>query len=91
MRIVNQKNDVWYWIAWWYSKSSASLIGCQIILLIVYLFHFQGEMVDRIEYHIGSAREFIEVAKQDTKKAREFQSKARKVSWLITHFWPTIY
>ena len=36
-------------------------------------------MIDRIEYHAEHAREYIETAKQDTKRAREYQSKARKV------------
>ncbi|CAG2107021.1 unnamed protein product [Medioppia subpectinata] len=38
----------------------------------------QGEMIDRIEYHVEHAREYIETAKQDTKKAREFQRKSRR-------------
>lgn len=37
-------------------------------------------MIDRIEYHVEHAREYIETAKQDTKKAREYQSKAKRVS-----------
>lgn len=37
-------------------------------------------MINRIEYHVEHAREYIETAKQDTKKAREYQSKARRVS-----------
>lgn len=37
-------------------------------------------MIDRIEYHVEHAREFIETAKQDTKKAREYQSKAKRVT-----------
>ncbi|RWS28345.1 FYVE finger-containing phosphoinositide kinase: fyv1-like protein [Leptotrombidium deliense] len=41
----------------------------------------QGEMIDRIEYHVEHAREFIETAKQDTKKAREYQSKARRAAY----------
>ena len=36
-------------------------------------------MIDRIEYHVEHAREYIETAKQDTKKAREYQSKAKRV------------
>ncbi|CAG2163629.1 unnamed protein product [Oppiella nova] len=44
----------------------------------------QGEMIDRIEYHVEHAREYIETAKQDTKKAREFQRKSRRVS---SAFW----
>ncbi|XP_023240652.1 uncharacterized protein LOC111639106 [Centruroides sculpturatus] len=40
----------------------------------------QGEMIDRIEYHCEHARDYIETAKQDTKKALAYQSKARRVS-----------
>ncbi|XP_053205819.1 syntaxin-1A-like isoform X1 [Panonychus citri] len=43
----------------------------------------QGEMIDRIEYHVEHAREYIETAKQDTKKAREYQSKARRKQIMI--------
>ncbi|XP_028967979.1 syntaxin-1A [Galendromus occidentalis] len=38
----------------------------------------QGEMIDRIEYHVEHARDYIETAKQDTKKALVYQSKARR-------------
>ncbi|KAH8042229.1 hypothetical protein HPB51_021313 [Rhipicephalus microplus] len=40
----------------------------------------QGEMIDRIEYHVEHARDYIETAKQDTKKALVYQSKARRVA-----------
>ncbi|OQR68991.1 syntaxin-1A-like [Tropilaelaps mercedesae] len=40
----------------------------------------QGEMIDRIEYHVEHARDYIETAKQDTKKALVYQSKARRGS-----------
>ncbi|XP_074603712.1 syntaxin 1A isoform X1 [Brevipalpus obovatus] len=43
----------------------------------------QGEMIDRIEYHVEHAREYIETAKQDTKKAREYQSKAKRKQIMI--------
>ncbi len=43
-------------------------------------------MIDRIEYHVEHAREYIETAKQDTKKAREFQRKSRRVSIDVYHF-----
>ena len=39
----------------------------------------QGEMIDRIEYNVEQAVDYIESAKQDTKKAVKYQSKARKV------------
>ena len=40
----------------------------------------QGEMIDRIEFHVGSALEYVEEAVKDTKKAMEYQRKARRVS-----------
>ena len=40
----------------------------------------QGEMIDRIEYNVEAAVDYIETAKQDTKKAVKYQSKARRVS-----------
>ena len=41
---------------------------------------FQGEMIDRIEYNVEHAVDYIETAKADTKKAVKYQSKARRVS-----------
>lgn len=62
----------------------------------------QGEMIDRIEYHVDHAKDHVLIATQDTQKAKEYQSKARKkkviiiicvsvlllilVIWLITFF-----
>jgi len=43
----------------------------------------QGEMIDRIEYNVEHAVEYIEAAKQDTKKAVQYQSKARRKKILI--------
>jgi len=40
----------------------------------------QGEMIDRIEYNVEKAVDYVESAKQDTKKAVKYQSKARRVS-----------
>lgn len=37
-------------------------------------------MIDRIEYNVDAAVDYIETAKADTKKAVKFQSKARRVS-----------
>ena len=42
-------------------------------------------MIDRIEYHCEHARDYIETAVQDTKKALAYQSKARRVSFSF-HF-----
>ncbi|KAK6744284.1 hypothetical protein RB195_011157 [Necator americanus] len=46
----------------------------------------QGEMVDRIEYNVEHAKEFVDRAVADTKKAVQYQSKARrkKICILIT-------
>ena len=41
---------------------------------------FQGEMIDRIENNVMSACDYIQEAVQHTKKAVEYQSKARRVS-----------
>lgn len=37
-------------------------------------------MIDRIEYNVEQSVDYIETAKQDTKRAVKYQSKARKVS-----------
>lgn len=42
----------------------------------------QGEMIDRIEYHVEHAMDYVQTATQDTKKALKYQSKARRVSFL---------
>ncbi|VDL93653.1 unnamed protein product, partial [Schistocephalus solidus] len=39
----------------------------------------QGEMIDRIEFNVDQAVDYIETAKADTKKAVKYQSAARKV------------
>ena len=44
------------------------------------LFDWQGEMIDRIEYNVEQAVDFVQSAKSDTKKAVKYQSKARRVS-----------
>lgn len=36
-------------------------------------------MIDRIEYNVEQAVDYIETAKMDTKKAVKYQSKARRV------------
>lgn len=40
-------------------------------------------MIDRIEFHVSSALEYVEEAVKDTKKAMEYQRKARRVR----HWW----
>ena len=39
-------------------------------------------MVDRIEYNVEHAKEFVDRAVADTKKAVQYQNKARRVSSL---------
>ena len=39
-------------------------------------------MIDRIEYNVEQAVDYIETAKMDTKKAVKYQSKARRVSYI---------
>lgn len=41
---------------------------------------FQGEMVNNIERNVVSAVDYVEQAKEETKKAIKYQSKARRVS-----------
>ncbi|CAD6185887.1 unnamed protein product [Caenorhabditis auriculariae] len=43
----------------------------------------QGEMVDRIEYNVEHAKEFVDRAVADTKKAVQYQSKARRKKIII--------
>ena len=40
-------------------------------------------MIDRIEYHVEHAVDYVQTATQDTKKALKYQSKARRVSQKI--------
>lgn len=44
----------------------------------------QGEMVDRIEYNVEHAKEFVDRAVADTKKAVQYQSKARRKKIICT-------
>jgi hypothetical protein len=51
-------------------------------------------MIDRIEYHVEHAVDYVQTATQDTKKALKYQSKARRVSSLtnFTHlFCPFVF
>ncbi|XP_065301083.1 syntaxin-1A-like isoform X3 [Dermacentor albipictus] len=43
----------------------------------------QGEMVDRIEYHVKNAAAYVDTATQETRRAVRYQSKARKKRVLI--------
>jgi len=43
----------------------------------------QGEMIDRIEYNISQAVDYVETARENTKKAFVYQSKARRKKLII--------
>ncbi|XP_019903277.1 syntaxin-1A isoform X2 [Esox lucius] len=43
----------------------------------------QGEMIDRIEYNVEHAVDYVERAVSDTKKAVKYQSKARRVGQIL--------
>ncbi|CAG9807670.1 unnamed protein product [Chironomus riparius] len=47
----------------------------------------QGEMIDRIEYHVEHAMDYVQTATQDTKKALKYQSKARRIIIIIIVLW----
>ena len=51
----------------------------------MYLLFSQGEMIDRIEYNVEQAVDYIETAKMDTKKAVKYQSKARRVQYICVY------
>lgn len=39
----------------------------------------QGELIDRIEFHVGKAVEYVKAGTEDTRKALKLQREARKV------------
>jgi len=43
-------------------------------------------MIDRIEYNVEKSVDYVESAKQDTKKAVKYQSKARRVSYRLVSY-----
>ncbi|XP_064106665.1 syntaxin-1A-like isoform X5 [Macrobrachium nipponense] len=43
----------------------------------------QGELMNRIENHVQEAQDYVDTAKQDTKKAIRYQSKARRKRIMI--------
>ena len=53
-------------------------LNAYVHFIILFL---QGEMIDRIEYHVEHAVDYVQTATQDTKKALKYQSKARRVSF----------
>ncbi|XP_029194330.1 syntaxin-1A-like isoform X2 [Acropora millepora] len=50
----------------------------EMFLDMAMLVESQGEMIDRIEYNVEQAVDFVQSAKSDTKKAVKYQSKARR-------------
>ena len=56
------------------------MINRRKIYNLINLSRLQGEMIDRIEYHVEHAVDYVQTATQDTKKALKYQSKARRVS-----------
>ena len=42
---------------------------------------FQGEIVNQIEYNVANAGDYVEQAKEETKKAVHYQSSARRVTY----------
>ena len=63
---------------------------CCCIGLLIY----QGEMIDRIEYHVDKSVKYVGKAMEDTKKALKYQSKARRVGILrvyLNHLSTTTY
>uniref|UniRef100_A0A8D2LAQ5 t-SNARE coiled-coil homology domain-containing protein n=1 Tax=Varanus komodoensis TaxID=61221 RepID=A0A8D2LAQ5_VARKO len=42
-----------------------------------------GEMVNSIEKNVMNAADYVEHAKEETKKAVKYQSKARRKKWII--------
>uniref|UniRef100_A0A2K5K9X7 Syntaxin-2 n=1 Tax=Colobus angolensis palliatus TaxID=336983 RepID=A0A2K5K9X7_COLAP len=43
----------------------------------------QGEMLNNIERNVMNATDYVEHAKEETKKATKYQSKARRKKWII--------
>ena len=43
----------------------------------------QGEMVDRVEYHVEQAKDYVQTATRETKMAAIYQSKARRKKIMI--------
>ncbi len=62
-------------------------MSCVFGAVITGLYAFaQGEMIDRIEYHVEHAVDYVQTATQDTKKALKYQSKARRVSTFLENY-----
>lgn len=59
-------------------------VSCSSVHLHLLSLFFQGEMIDRIEYNVEHSVDYVERAVSDTKKAVKYQSKARRVSQILT-------
>ena len=44
-------------------------------------------MIDRIEYNVDHAADYVQTATQDTKKAVRYQSRSRRVSGALHRHW----
>lgn len=75
MYVLQHQSRVWVCVWVW----------CRVGCMLVTLLGCQGEMIDRIEYHVEHAVDYVQTATQDTKKALKYQSKARRVSPPPTH------
>lgn len=49
-------------------------------------FYFKGEMINNIEKNVMNAADYVEHAKEETKKAIKYQSKARRVSLVFKNY-----
>ncbi|XP_069612153.1 syntaxin-2 isoform X1 [Ranitomeya imitator] len=50
---------------------------------IAMLVETQGEMINNIEKNVENAADYIEHAKEETKKAVKYQSKSRRKGWIV--------
>ncbi|KAJ1532087.1 hypothetical protein ONE63_000716 [Megalurothrips usitatus] len=45
----------------------------------------QGELIDRVEFHVTQTKDYVETARGELKLAEDYQSKARKVSGALNN------
>lgn len=55
------------------SRGTLSLPSPRVLLAL------QGELIDRIEYHVTQATDYVDYGRVEIGKAGEYASKARKV------------
>ncbi|XP_053213974.1 syntaxin-1A-like isoform X1 [Panonychus citri] len=55
----------------------------EMFLDMANLVESQGEMIDRIEFHVGKAVEYVKAGTEDTRKALKLQREARKKKLMI--------